>query len=102
MAEATTNQTNPPLVDATCKLGDKGCYGNGRCHWLGNCDNKIISNGDMVRHKPNKELAAIIMCPYDTEPDLCNRPGDCLACCEEWLDSAATGGAANGQSNDQK
>lgn len=100
MAEATTNQTTPPLVDATCKLGDKGCYGNGRCHWLGNCENKIVTNGDRVRHMTDEELAEVIMCPYGSEPDLCCTKGTCLDCCEKWLKEPAE--VNNGQSDNQK
>lgn len=47
------------------------------------------TNGDRFRTMTDEELAAVIMCPYDTDPDVCNRPGDCLACCLEYLQSPA-------------
>lgn len=46
------------------------------------------TNGDKTREKVDSELAEIIMCPYDTEPDLCNKKG-CYDCCLEWLQQPA-------------
>ena len=40
------------------------------------------TNGDRIREKIDSELAEIIKCPYDTEPDMCNRKG-CYECCME-------------------
>lgn len=31
------------------------------------------TNADRIRGLNNEKLAEIIMCPYDTEPDLCNK-----------------------------
>lgn len=45
-----------------------------------------MTNGDRVRQLPNPELAEVIMCPYYTEPDLCNSTVGCLECCRNWLD----------------
>lgn len=47
------------------------------------------TNADQIRAMSDEELAVVIMCPYDTEPELCNRPGDCLGCCLEWLRQTA-------------
>lgn len=73
--ETATNQTNPPLVNATCKLGEKGCYGNGKCHWLGNCENKITSNADRIRAMSDEELATVL---YDCDSlGYCSSPPEC-------------------------
>lgn len=31
------------------------------------------TNADRIRDLNDEKLAEIIMCPYDTEPDLCNK-----------------------------
>lgn len=43
------------------------------------------SNADRIRNMDDEELAEIIMCPYDTDPSVCNYKGVCLDCCLEWL-----------------
>lgn len=48
------------------------------------------TNGDRIREKIDSELAEIIMCHYDTEPDMCNRKG-CYECCLEYLQRPANG-----------
>lgn len=47
-----------------------------------------MTNGDRIRKMSNEELAVIIMCPYDTEPDMCNVGAGCLECCARWLEEA--------------
>ncbi len=42
------------------------------------------TNADRIRGLNDEKLAEIIMCPYDTEPDSCNKKG-CYGCCLEWL-----------------
>lgn len=58
------NKTSPmqskPLVDVTCKLGAKGCFEDGRCHALGNCENKIVTNADRIRAMSDEELAEFL------------------------------------------
>lgn len=46
------------------------------------------TNSDRIRGLNDEKLAEIIMCPYDTEPDLCNKKG-CYDCCLEWLQQPA-------------
>lgn len=43
------------------------------------------SNADRIRSMTDEELDEIIMCPYDTDPSVCNYKGVCLDCCLEWL-----------------
>lgn len=44
-----------------------------------------MTNGEHIRSMSDEELAEIIMCPYDTDPSVCNYKGVCLDCCLEWL-----------------
>ena len=55
--DKTTPMKSKPLVDVTCKLGTKGCFEDGRCHALGNCENKITTNADRIRAMSDEELA---------------------------------------------
>ena len=55
--DKTTPMKPKPLVNATCKLGKKGCFDDGRCHALGSCENKITTNADRIRAMSDKELA---------------------------------------------
>ena len=70
--DMTTPMQPKPLVDATCKLGEKGCFKDGRCHALGNCENKIVTNADHIRSMTDEELAVFIA---DKIPH-----GDCCDC----------------------
>lgn len=44
-----------------------------------------MTNSERIRDMADEELAEIIMCPYDTDPSVCNYKGVCLDCCLEWL-----------------
>ena len=55
--DKTSPMKSKPLVDVTCKLGTKGCFEDGRCHALGNCENKIVTNADRIRAMSDEELA---------------------------------------------
>ena len=83
--EMTTPMQSKPLVNATCKLGKKGCYEDGRCHYIGNCMSKIETNADRIRAMTDEELAKIIMCPYDNDHNNCVPGSNCLGCCLKWL-----------------
>ena len=59
--ETKETQCHPkPLVNATCNLGAKGCYGNGKCHYIGNCEHKITTNADSIRAMSDEELTDAI------------------------------------------
>lgn len=47
------------------------------------------TNADKIREMSIEELAEIIMCPYDSEPEYCVGPGNCMGCCKKWLESEA-------------
>lgn len=70
--DMTTPMQPKPLVDATCKLGEKGCFKDGRCHALGNCENKIVTNADHIRSMTDEELASFLCSvgPDEMEEDL--------------------------------
>ena len=61
METATTPMQSKPLVDVTCKLGTKGCFKDSRCHYIGNCENKIETNADRIRAMSDEELAWELM-----------------------------------------
>ena len=43
------------------------------------------TNADHIRSMSDEELASVIMCPYDVEPDLCYSRKSCYACSLDWL-----------------
>lgn len=55
-----------------------------------------MTNGDRIRAMTDRELAEIIMCPYDGEKDCTQLRrvfGDeysCQRCCERWLKQGET------------
>lgn len=56
--ETKKTQCHPNLaVTATCLLGEKGCYKNGKCHYIGNCEHKVLTNADRIRAMSDEELA---------------------------------------------
>jgi hypothetical protein len=69
--DMTTPMQPKPLVNATCKLGEKGCFKDGRCHALGGCENKIVTNADRIRAMTDEELATFLetfgCCHYCSE-----------------------------------
>ena len=65
--------SNPVTISVLEYLSKKGCETMG------------MTNGERIRGMSDEELAEIIMCPYDTDPSVCNYKGVCLDCCLEWL-----------------
>ena len=57
METKDTNCHPKPLVNATCLLGEKGCFENGKCHYVGNCEHKVLTNADRIRAMSDEELA---------------------------------------------
>lgn len=58
--DKTKSMKIKPILNATCKLGKKGCFEDGRCHALGNCENKIVTNADDLRSMNDKQLAIFL------------------------------------------
>ena len=60
--ETKETQCHPkPVVNATCLLGEKGCYENSKCHYIGNCEHKVLTNADRIRAMSDEELAWELM-----------------------------------------
>lgn len=51
---------------ASCKLGEKGCWKDGKCHYRNDCENKVLTNADRIRSMSDEELA---MCLYEVGYD---------------------------------
>ena len=47
-------------MKATCKLGEKGCWNDGKCRAAENCVNKIVTNADRIRSMSDEELAVLL------------------------------------------
>lgn len=58
--------------------------------------NKPMTKADRIRAMSDEELAKIIMCPYDVDPDSCCPESTCLECCKKWLKQPAEEGADHG------
>lgn len=48
-----------------------------------------MTNADRIRAMTDRELVEIIMCPYDSDIEICSTKGTCLDCCMEWLKQPA-------------
>lgn len=44
-----------------------------------------MTNFERQKQKSVEEMAYSLMCPYDTDPDICNKQ-DCIQCTKEWLE----------------
>ena len=44
-------------MTATCKLGEKGCWNDGKCRATSNCENKVFTNADRIRSMDDELLA---------------------------------------------
>ena len=90
----STPMSPKPLVNATCKLGKKGCFEDGRCHALGNCENKIVTKADRIRAMSDEELAEFIghnsLCDrIQGDGNWCEEHAVCENCLTEWLQQPA-------------
>ena len=78
----STPMSPKPLVNATCKLGKKGCFEDGRCHALGNCENKIVTKADRIRAMSDEDLATVIWAAFNDNDYLgklfCDGKAGCL------------------------
>lgn len=86
--DKTSPMKSKPLVDVTCKLGIKGCFEDGRCHALGNCENKIVTNADRIRAMSDEELAEGIAGLFEDTRDGIEYSDD-AGCWLHWLQQPA-------------
>ena len=45
---------------ASCKLGEKGCWKDGKCHYIHDCKNKVLTNADRIRDMSDDELVVFL------------------------------------------
>ena len=48
------------LIMANCKLGEKGCWKDGKCHYIHDCENKVLTHADRIRAMSDEELAGLL------------------------------------------
>lgn len=88
------------LIPVTCKLGEKGCYRDGKCRYSKPCENKVITRADQLRGMTDEQLAPVIFAfklgfaPWCDHH--CENEGDdgCENCILKWLQSPAEEGAS--------
>lgn len=44
-----------------------------------------MTNYEHIKQLSIDEMAYTLMCPYNTDPDMCNKK-DCIKCTLEWLE----------------
>lgn len=80
-------------MTATCKLGAKGCWNDGKCRATSNCENKVFTNADRIRAMTDEEL---VKCFWDIGvwdsfedgkfcDNNCNAEHNCDLCRLKWL-----------------
>lgn len=52
---------------ANCKLGEKGCWKDGKCHYSHDCENKVLTHADRIRAMSDEELAEFLCGVYDDD-----------------------------------
>ena len=60
---------------ADCRLGEKGCWKDGKCHYGHDCENKVLTNADRIRAMDDGELSEFLCGVYD-----CNGADDKFIC----------------------
>lgn len=63
-----------------CVRAVKTCAADGFKNYKPN----YLTNADRVRAMDDTELAEVLMCPHDIDPDVCARKS-CFACTLNWL-----------------
>ena len=90
------------LIPATCKLGEKGCYGDGKCRYKKACENKVITHADQIRAMTDEQLAIALHenaeCKWCRNEPECGEMLDaekpiedskCISCVLNWLKQPA-------------
>ena len=73
----------------TCKLGEKGCWKDGKCHYSHDCENKVLTNADRIRAMSDEELAVFL---EQTQADVAFKNKSKYAFeWEKWLKQPAEG-----------
>ena len=74
-------------MTATCKLGEKGCWNDGKCRATSNCENKVFTNADRIRAMTDEALAEFLA--HDTLYEHAQADGQHNVL--EWLQQPAEG-----------
>ena len=62
---------------------------DGRCHALGDCENKIVTNADRIRAMSDEELCDFLMCDVICDQKMSPDCTDCEKCVLDWLQQPA-------------
>ena len=46
---------------ASCRLGEQGCFSDGKCRYKRECPHKVVTNGDRIRAMGDEELAEFLI-----------------------------------------
>lgn len=89
---------------ASCKLGAKGCFTDGKCRYKKDCKNKVITRADQLRAMTDEELARFLLEADEGNltVDVCDEkyctpercPNDCTNAIIKWLQAPAEEGAS--------
>ena len=85
------------LIPVTCKLGEKGCYGDGKCRYKKDCENKVFTHADQIRAMTDEQMAKFLLeaDQGNLTVDVCNEKyctpercsNDCTNAIIKWLQS---------------
>ena len=76
-------------MTATCKLGENGCWNDGKCRATSNCEHKAVTNADRIRAMSDEELAEFIRdVSYECQDAYCGP--HCQICSYPWCSSERT------------
>ncbi|MBE6920194.1 MAG: hypothetical protein E7468_01350 [Ruminococcaceae bacterium] len=88
---------------ASCKLGAKGCFTDGKCRYKKACENKVITRVDQIRAMTDEELARFLLEADEGNltVDVCDEkyctpercPNDCTNAIIKWLQAQVEEGA---------
>lgn len=78
----------------TCKLGENGCWNDGKCRATSNCENKIVTHADRIRAMSDEELGEFLYsCEFcnicEEGCDNCKYNGKCERRLVDWLKQPA-------------
>ena len=88
-------------MEATCKLGEKGCWNDGKCRATLNCECKVITNADRIRAMTDEELAVLLLdgcrgSKCGEQPQNEHGSVNCFSCRLDWLKQPVKDGEDDG------
>lgn len=89
------NMDKDGMALASCKLGTKGCFTDGKCRYKKDCENKVITHADQLRAMTDEQLARFLLEADEGNltVDVCDEryctpekcPNDCTNAIIKWL-----------------